>query len=95
MSETFSGDVLHVIPPGELGEHDRTAELQALAESRYVLVCRAGGQPSWLGLLWATIRRDPIEATTIVTDEPAAEGDQIAVPVEETELPGVYTAVTE
>ncbi|MFC6988112.1 hypothetical protein ACFQJD_04120 [Haloplanus sp. GCM10025708] len=40
----------------------------------------------------AFVRRDPIEAVTIVADEPVDVGEQITVPVEETPLSGVYRA---
>lgn len=90
MSETIEGDVLHAIPPGELDDHEVEPELRELAESHYVLVCRRGGHPSVFGLLWAYIRRDPIEAVTVVTDQPAEEGDTVSLVVEETRLVGVY-----
>lgn len=93
MTETIEGDVLHAIPPEAVDQHDLEPELTALAESRYVLVCRRGGHPSIFGLLWAYIRRDPIEPVTIVTSEAAEEGDSIAVTVEETSMAGVYRAV--
>lgn len=92
MSDRIEGEVLHAIPPDELGEHDLEPELQALAESQYVLVCRRGGHPSVLQLVWAFIRRDPIEAVTIVTDDAATEGDTVVVDAEETTMPGVYVA---
>lgn len=94
MSERIEGDVLHAIPPEELGEHELEPELRRLAESNYVVVCRRGGHPSIFGLLWAYIRRDPIEAVTIITDQPAEEGDSIAVTAEETAMAGVYTTVS-
>lgn len=91
MSETIEGDVLHAIPPEEVGEHDLEPELQRLAEARYVLVCRRGGHPTIFGLLWAYLRRDPIEAVTIVTEQAAEEGDSVSLTVEETAMAGVYT----
>lgn len=91
MSETIEGDVLHAIPPEEVGEHELEPELQALAEARYVLVCRRGGHPSIFGLLWAYLRRDPIEAVTVVTEQAAEEGDSVSLTVEETAMAGVYT----
>lgn len=90
MTETIEGDVLHAIPPEEVGEHDLEPELVAMAEARYVLVCRRGGHPSIFGLLWAYIRGNPIEAVTIMTDQSADEGDSISVTVEETGMAGVY-----
>lgn len=91
MSETIEGDVLHVIPPEEVGEHEMEPQLQSLAEARYVLVCRRGGHPSIFGLLWAYLKRDPIEAVTVVTEQAAEEGDSISLTVEETAMTGVYT----
>lgn len=93
MTERIEGDVLHAIPPDELGEHDLEPELQSLAADQYVLVCRRGGHPSILELAWAFISRDPIEAVTVVTDAAAEEGDSISVVAEETTMAGVYRAV--
>lgn len=93
MTERIEGEVIHAVPPEELGEHDLEPELQSLAESQYVLVCRRGGHPSILQLVWAFIRRDPIEAVTVVTDDAAEEGDSISVVAEETTMAGVYRAV--
>jgi hypothetical protein len=93
MTETIEGDVLHAIPPEEVGEHDLEPELQELATGRHVLVCRRGGHPSLFALLWAFIRRKPLEAVTVVADEPAAEGDSVSLVVEETTMTGVYRVV--
>jgi len=93
MAETVEGDVLHAIPPDELGEHDLEPELEKLAAEQYVLVCRRGGHPSMLQLLWAFIRRKPLEAVTVISAEPAAEGDSVSLVVEETTMTGVYRAV--
>lgn len=90
MTETIQGDVLHVIPPDELDEHELSPELEALAESHYVLVLRKGGHPSILDLVWAFIRRSPVEAVTVVTDQPAEEDDEVTLTVEETTITGVY-----
>lgn len=96
MTETISGDVLHVIPPDELGTHDLEPELQALAESRYVVVLREGGHPSILDLLVAFIRRNPIEVVTVVTDQPVTEDEEVTLTVERTDMEGVYvTAASE
>ncbi|RDZ65063.1 hypothetical protein C5B90_01475 [Haloferax sp. Atlit-12N] len=90
MTETIRGDVLHAIPPDELDEEDLSPELRALADSRHVLVVRKGGHPSILDLIWAFVRRDPIEAVTVVTDRPAEEDEEVTLTVEETDMPGVY-----
>jgi hypothetical protein len=94
VTETIHGEVLHAIPPDELDEHDLEPALRALAESRYVLVLRRGGHPSILDLVWAFLRRDPIEAVTVVTDQPRDEDDEVTLTVEETELAGVYVTPT-
>lgn len=93
MSEQINGDVLHAVRPDELGEHDLEPDLQRLAEGRHVLVLRRGGHPSLLGLLWAFVRRNPIEAVTVITDEGAVEGESVSMTVEETSMAGVYRVV--
>lgn len=90
MTETIQGHVLHVIPPDELDEHDLVPGLQELAESRYVLVLRRGGHPSILELVGAFVRRRPIEAVTVVTDQRVDEDDEVTLTVETTEMAGVY-----
>lgn len=90
MTETIQGQVLHVIPPDELAEHDLKPGLQELAESRYVLVLRRGGHPSILELVGAFVRRRPIEAVTVVTDQRVDEDDEVTLTVETTEMAGVY-----
>lgn len=92
MTEAIQGEVLHVVPPAELDEHDLMPSLQQLAESRYVIVVRKGGHPSLLQLLWAFIRRQPLEAVTIVAEQPYEEGEEVTLHVSETELTGVYVA---
>jgi len=90
MTETVRGEVLHVVPPDELADYDLDEDLQTLAESRYVLVCRKGGSPSWYQLLWSFLTRDPIEAITLVADSAVTEGTDVDATVEETTIPGVY-----
>jgi hypothetical protein len=46
MAEQLTGEVVHVVPPEELDDYDLEAEVRALAESRYLLVCRNGAGPS-------------------------------------------------
>ncbi|MFB6303215.1 MAG: hypothetical protein ABEH78_10195 [Haloferacaceae archaeon] len=96
MEESFRGDVLHTIAPTELDDYDLTADLRERAadDDRYVLVCRRGGHPSWAERIWAFVRRDPIEAVTIIADEEVAAGETITVAVEATDLAGVYRATT-
>lgn len=93
MSERIAGDVLHAVPPDELGDHDLEPDLQRLAEGQHVLVLRRGGHPSLLALLWAFVRRNPIEAVTVITDQGAMEGDSVSVVAEETSMAGVYRVV--
>jgi hypothetical protein len=93
VTERIEGEVLHAIPPEELGEHDLEPELRRLADSRYVLVCRRGGHPSVFELAWAMLRRQPIEPMTVVSRAGAAEGEEVNLTVEETRIPGVYREV--
>ena len=95
MSESVRGEVLHIVSPEAAADHDLEPALEELATSRSILVCRRGGAPSLLELLWAFLRRDPIEPVTVVADlgeETVAEGDEITAEVTGTELAGVYTA---
>jgi hypothetical protein len=94
VTERIEGEVLHAIPPEELGEHDLEPELRRLAaDSRHVLVCRRGGHPSVFELAWAMLRRKPIEPMTVVSQAGAAEGEQVSLTVEETRIAGVYREV--
>ena len=93
MTETITGEVIHVIGPEELDEAELVGELRSLADARYVLVCREGGTPGWLERIWSFLTRDPIQPVTIVADEGPAEGTEITATVHETDLPGVYEAV--
>ena len=95
MSETLEGEVLFVVPPDELTEHNLTDEVRELAaeESRNVLVCRKGGRPSWPERIWSFLRRKPIKAVTIVTDQRAAAGDNVTMTVRETTLTEVYETI--
>lgn len=95
MPERFRGEVIRVIPPEETTDHELEPAMEDLAASRSILVCRRGGAPSLLELLWALLRRNPIEPVTVVADldtAPVAEGDEITTEIAETELAGVYTA---
>ena len=97
MSETLEGEVLFVVPPDELDEHNLTAEVRDFAaeESRCVLVCRKGGAPSWPERIWSFLRRQPIEAVTVVTDRHADAGDEVTLTVRETDIPQVYETVSQ
>lgn len=93
MSERIEGEVIHAVPPTELGEHDLDPDLQSLAEGKHVLVCRRGGQPSIFELAWAMLRRKPIRPVTLISDAGAGEGDTIAIDAEETSIAGVYRTI--
>lgn len=92
MAETLRGEVLHVVAPEELDEYDLDEEVRSMAESRYLLVCREGGAPSWPERVWAFLTRRPIEAVTLVAETAAEEGQEVTATVEETGLAGVYRA---
>lgn len=92
MAETLEGEVIHVVPPSELDDYDLEPALQSLAESRYVLVCRKGGSPSWFERIVAFFRRQPIEPITVVTETAADEGQVVTATVVETQINGVYEA---
>ena len=92
MAETLRGEVVHVVGPAELDEYELDAELRTLAESRYVLVCREGGSPSWFERVASFLTRRPIEAITLVSDDAAAEGSEVTATVRETDIGGVYEA---
>ncbi len=92
MAERIDCEVVHVVPPDDLGDYDLEPELADLATDRYVLVCRKGGAPSLLEKLRMFFLREPIEAVTVVAETAASEGEEITVTVVETELVGVYEA---
>jgi len=93
MTETITAEVIHVVTPAERDDANMLDELAALAESRYVVVCREGGAPSILERVWSFLKRDPIRPITVVADDAVEEGEEITATVHETELPGVYDAI--
>ncbi len=93
MSETLHTQVLAVVPPEEVDDHELQPGLRELAASRYVLVCRKGGAPSWPERIKSFLLRKPIEAVTLVADDAPEEGDELTARVEETEMVGVYDVV--
>jgi len=93
--ETLHTQVLAVVPPEDVDDHDLQPALADLASSRYVLVCRKGGAPSWLERVKSFLLRDPIEAVTLVADHAPEEGAEFTARVEETEMVGVYDVVGE
>jgi hypothetical protein len=92
MAETIAGEVIHVVEPSELDDYELEPELKSLAESRYILVCRKGGSPSWIERIAAFVRRDAIEPVTVVSETVADEGQEVTATVIKTELDGVYEA---
>lgn len=92
MAERMEGEVIHVVTPSEREAYDLDTELQRLAESRYILVCRKGGAPSWIERIYAFLTRTPIEAVTIVSESEVPEGQELTATVQQTELVGVYEA---
>lgn len=94
MAETMEATVLHVVTPEELADHELEPELERLAESRYVLVCRAGGEPSIFERITSFLLRRPIEAVTLIADDGASEGEEVTATVAETDLTGVYEATS-
>jgi hypothetical protein len=92
MTERIRGEVIHVVEPADLDDYDLQPELRELADSRYVLVCREGGTPSWFERLKAFLLRQPIEPVTLVTERGADEGQEVTARVRETGMAGVYEA---
>ncbi|MFD1586544.1 hypothetical protein ACFR9U_06090 [Halorientalis brevis] len=92
MAQTVRGEVIHVVDPDDRDEFELTEDLRTLAESRYILVCREGGSPSWFERIRSFLARTPIKAVTIVSDTEASEGEEVTATVEETGIPGVYEA---
>lgn len=90
MAETLTTQVLAVVDPEDVDDHDLQPGLRDLADARYVLVCRKGGAPSWPERIKAFLFRQPIEAVTLVADTAPEEGAEVTVRAEETEMVGVY-----
>lgn len=90
MPETLTASVIHALPPEEHADADLEPALESLAADRYILVCRKGGTPTRIQRLLAFLRRDPIEAITVVADDAVPEDDEFTTQVTATELAGVY-----
>jgi hypothetical protein len=90
MAEQLTAEVIHVVSPDDREEYDLDTTVASLAESRYLLVCRDGGAPSWVERIVAFLRRDPIEPVTLIADEGVAVGTELTARVEETAVSGVY-----
>lgn len=93
VTETITIEVVHAVGPEELDEAELQPALRELADDRHVLVGRRGGRQSWFDRLRAFLARDPVEAVTVVADEPVSEGTEVTLRVEETDIAGVYAAV--
>lgn len=89
---SFDAEVLHVVPPDDHEDHDLTPYLARHATDRYLVVCRRGEKQSWLDRVLAFLRRDPIEAITLIADDSVEEGAQVRVTADETEMAGVFDA---
>jgi len=92
MAETFRGEVIHVVGPEEREPYELEPEMQTLADSRHILVCRKGGSPSWFERIRSFLLGHPIEAVTIVTETAASEGEEVTATIQETTIAGVYEA---
>jgi len=90
MTERITGEVIHVVPPDELDDYELDSTVASLADSRYIIVCRKGGKPSFFERIVAFFRRNPIEPVTLVADVGPAEGTELTATVEATAVAGVY-----
>lgn len=88
----FEAEVVYVVGPDEQDDHDLTPYVARHAEGRYIIVCRLGGPQSWFDRVVAFVRREPIEAVTVIADESVAEDAHVHVTAEQTEMDGVYEA---
>ncbi|MDS0259523.1 hypothetical protein NDI56_08970 [Haloarcula sp. S1CR25-12] len=93
MPREITGEVIHVVPPEEQGDYELDGTVAELAESRYLLVCRKGGAPSFFERVVAFFKRDPIRPVTLVSDEGAEEGTEIEATVEFTTVDDVYEVI--
>lgn len=93
MPREITGEVIHVVPPEDRADYDLDGTLADLAASRYILVCRKGGKPSFFERVVSFFRRDPIEPVTLVADSGADEGTEITATVDFTTVDGVYDVI--
>ena len=93
MPREITGEVIHVVPPEEQDDYDLDGTLADLAESRYILVCRKGGKPSFVERVVSFLKRDPIEPVTLVADSGVEEGEEISATVDFTTVDGVYDVI--
>lgn len=90
MPREITGEVIHVVGPDEQADYELDGTVAELAESRYLLVCREGGKPSFFERIIAFFKRDPIEPVTLVADADIEEGTEITATVEFTTVDSVY-----
>ena len=93
MPREITGEVIHVVPPGEQDDYDLDGTVADLADERYILVCREGGVPSFFERVVAFFKRDPITPVTLVSDHGAEEGTEIDATVAFTPVDGVYDVI--
>ena len=93
MPREITGEVIHVVGPDEQDDYELDGTVAELAASRYLLVCREGGKPSFFERLVAFFKRDPITPVTLVADEGAEEGTEIEATVDFTTVDGVYEVI--
>jgi hypothetical protein len=93
MPTEITGEVIHVVPPNELDDYELDSTVEELAESRYILVCRKGGVPSFFERVVAFFKRDPITPVTLVADEGPEEGTEIEAIVDFTTVDDVYEVI--
>jgi hypothetical protein len=90
----FHGEVIHTVAPEDFGDYELQADLQSLADSRYLLICREGGSPSLIDRVRSFLTRRPIQAVTLISNHTADEGNKVTATVVPTEMGGVYEAVS-
>ena len=93
MPREITGEVIHVVGPDEQDDYDLDGTVAELADSRYLLVCREGGAPSFFERIVAFFKREPITPVTLVADERAEEGVEIEATVDFTTVDGVYEVI--
>jgi hypothetical protein len=93
MPREITGEVIHVVGPDERADYDLDGTLADLAESRYILVCRKGGKPSFFERVVSFLKREPIEPVTLVADSGVEEGVEISATVDFTTIDGVYDVI--
>ena len=93
MPREITGEVIHVVEPDEQDDYELDGTVAELADSRYILVCRKGGVPSFFERVVAFFKRDPITPVTLVSDEGAEEGTEIEATVDFTTVDGVYEVI--